>query len=87
MELITFTTDERGITINIPVEILINATLNAPEPIEVFNQTKFVEQVAFELQHNLGQNESGLTGFQQLLDEACSEVAQQGTYADFIDLG
>lgn len=86
MEPITFKTDNAGITIHIPRDLLIHIALNAPEPIEVFNPEKFAEQVAYELENNLGLPDSGLTGFQELIDNACTGIAEQGSYADFVDL-
>lgn len=85
MELIKFKTDETGITIHIPTELLRHVATNNPEPIKINDGKRFVEQVAFELENNLCPNESGLTGFQELLDSACIAVAEDGDCADFVE--
>ena len=43
-----------------------------------YNEQAFAEKVMFELEHNLGRNESGLSGFQELLDTAMIEVVESG---------
>jgi len=87
-ELITFKTDDGGLTIRIPKGLLVYVAENRGEdPIKVFNDQIFLEQVAFELENNLGeqQGETGLSGFQDLIDKACYEVAMNGDVADFKD--
>lgn len=76
MKLITFKTDKTGITIKIP-RILLNyiAKHNPDSPLKINNSQKFLEEVAFELENGLGDPETGLTGFQELIDEACQEVS------------
>lgn len=76
MKKIQFKNDSEKITITIPSGLLIWAAEHNPEiPMKVLDKNKFVKQVMFELKNNLGAAETGLTGFQELLDEAILEVA------------
>lgn len=82
---IVFTKDENKIVITIPIPLLKWACENNPaDPIIVKDEQQFAMAVMEELQNGLGSAESGLTGFQKLLDEAMLEVAIGGH--DFVDL-
>lgn len=82
---IVFTKDENNIVITIPIQLLKWAGENNPaDPIIVKDEQQFAMAVMEELQNGLGSAESGLTGFQKLLDEAMLEVAIGGH--DFVDL-
>ena len=84
MSKITFKRDKNKTIITIPDDLLVWAAENNPEyPVKVKNNKKFSEKVAFELEHNLGDEDTGLTGFQILLDKAIQEV-EEGGY-DFIE--
>ncbi len=81
---ILFTKDTESILITIPVSLIKWAAENHGEyPMEIKDANAFAEKVMFELEHNLGAVESGLTGFQELLDKAMIEVAESGE--DFVD--
>jgi uncharacterized protein YjbK len=76
---IQFKKDAKNIVITIPIGVLKWACEHHPEsPLIVKDENVFAEKVMFELQHNLGSMESGLSGFQELLDEAMLEVAESG---------
>ncbi len=65
---------------------MIFAGRHHPEtPLKIKSKDKhlFAKEVMFELEHNLGQIESGHSGFEELLDEAMLEVAESGH--DFVD--
>lgn len=70
---------EDKLVIEIPIELLVIAAENNSEnPLIVNDKHDFAEKVLFELEHNLGSAETGLSGFQQLLDEAFYEVCIGG---------
>lgn len=79
MKLITFKTDKSGITIRIPKGLISHVAKHHPEtPLKVLNSSDLMQKVAFELEHNLGGNETGLTGFQKLMDTAIVAVVENG---------
>ncbi len=74
-----FKTDLGNIVITIPFSLLKWAAENNSEtPMVVKDEQAFAEKVMFELEHNLGSYESGLSGFQQLLDTAMLSVVEGG---------
>jgi len=76
---IQFKKDAENIVITIPIGVLKWAGEHHPEsPLIVKDENVFAEKVMFELQHNLGSMESGLSGFQELLDNAMLKVAESG---------
>jgi len=76
---IKFLNDGTDLVIKVPIDLLVWASENNPEfPIIVKNKKEFAQKVLFELQHNLGSNETGFTGFQILLDAAVRSVAENG---------
>jgi len=76
---IEFKKDAENLVITIPVSLLKWAAENNSEtPMIVKDENAFAEKVMFELEHNLGSNESGLSGFQELLDMAMIEVVESG---------
>lgn len=75
MNTISFKKDTENVTITIPVSLIKFVAENHPEtPMIVKDVQVFAEKVMFELEHNLGSPESGLTGLQELLDKAMDEV-------------
>ena len=79
MKEITFKTNDSGITINIQTDILVHVAENHPEsPLKINDPIEFAKQVTFQLEYNLGSEDSGLTGFQKLIDEAIYEVGCSG---------
>ena len=78
-EQINFKLTEECIIIKIPVSLLKQVAERNPEnPLIVLNAKELADKVMFELEYNLGSVESGLTGFQELLDTAIIEVATNG---------
>lgn len=78
-KLIAFKTDKSGITIRIPKGLISYVAKHNPEtPLRVLDSSVLMNKVAFELEHNLGDNETGLTGFQKLMDAAIMSVAENG---------
>lgn len=78
-ELINFKTDSEGITIFIPKTLLVHVATHHPEgELKVINADEFTEKVAFEMEHNTGWSESGLTGFQRLIDLSIVDVVESG---------
>lgn len=76
---ITFKRTKGATVITVPDDLLAFAAENNPEyPIKVLNQKDFAEKVAFELEHNLGDPETGITGFEALMDKAIQEVTEGG---------
>jgi uncharacterized protein YjbK len=76
---IQFKNEGGKIVITIPNSLIKWAAENNPEtPMIVNDEDAFAKKVMFELKHNLGSDESGLTGFQKLLDEAMIAVLENG---------
>lgn len=76
---IKFKKTDEDLVITIPVGLLKWASENNPNfPVLVKNEQEFAQKVLFELEHNLGSDETGLTGFQILLDKAVEKVATNG---------
>jgi len=79
IELITFKQDKKGITINIPKDLLKFVAENHPEyPLKINNIDVFQNQIMVQLESNMINQHTGLTKFQELLDNACYEVADNG---------
>ena len=54
MKEITFKTNNSGITINIPTDILVHVAENHPEsPLKINDPIEFAKQVTFQLENNL----------------------------------
>lgn len=78
-ETITFLQTEDNIIIRIPLDLLCFAAENNPDsPLIINDREQFAHEVAFQLEHNLGKIESGLSGFKELLDTAIIEVLESG---------
>lgn len=76
---VTFKKDAKNLVITIPISVLKRAAKHHPEsPMVVKDGDAFSEKVMFELEHNLGSMESGLSGFEELLDRAMIEVVESG---------
>lgn len=76
---IKFSKDNNGFIIHIPFELITWVAENNPtDPVIVHNKDKFEQAVMFQVEHNLGSMESGLSGFQELLDKAIAEVSSNG---------
>ena len=76
---VKFKKTDKDLVITIPIGVLKWASENNPEFLLVVkNEQEFAGKVLFQLEHNLGSDESGLTGFQILLDKAVEEVATNG---------
>jgi hypothetical protein len=79
MEKIEFKITGEVIAITVPIDILTQAAERNPEVLmTVKDKNTFAEKAMFELEHNLGSVESGLTGFQELLDRAIIAVVENG---------
>lgn len=75
---IKFTRTEKGIEILIPTELLAIVAEENPEyPVKVNDKERLADLVMNELEHNLGDDSSGCTGFQELLDEAVQSIYEQ----------
>ncbi len=80
-----FIKNDKNITIIVPIYLLKFVAENNPEsPYIVHDEYQLAEKVLFQLENHLGKMESGLTGFQELLDKAIDEVAEEGH--DFIEI-
>jgi len=74
------------IVITIPVSLLKFAAENNPEiKMTVVDEKTFRSKVMFELANNLGSNETGLTGFQELIDEAIIKVAETDDCIELVE--
>lgn len=84
---IQFENDSKNIVITIPISLLVWAAKYHPEsPMIVKDEDTFSKKVMIELEHNLGSMGSGLSGFQELLDDAMIEVAENGEECvDFVE--
>ena len=85
---IDFNKDEKNLVIKIPIDLLTFAAENHPEwPLIIHDQDKFVNGILFALEYDLGTPEDGLSGFENLLDEAIMYIAEGGEdYVDFKSL-
>lgn len=84
-ELMEFKIENGAIQISIPINLIeFAATHNPQSPCIVHDKDTLANKVLFELEFNLGKEESGLTGLQQLIDEAIETVIENGE--DCIDL-
>lgn len=82
---IKFKCDNKNLTITIPVDLLKWAAENNSEtPLIIHDELKFAKEVMFELEDGYFNAETGLTKFQQLLDEVFNEVVCSGH--DFVDV-
>lgn len=75
---IEYKKDNENITITIPITLLKFIAENAPDPYLINDEQDFAEKVLFAIQHDLGELDSGMTGFQELIDEAIEEVYISG---------
>lgn len=76
---IEFSKTSKDLVITIPISLLKWASENNTQfPLLVKNEHEFAQKVLFQLEHNLGNDETGFTGFQILLDRAVEEVATNG---------
>lgn len=74
---IWFRKQDNAIVIEIPIDLISFAATNNPDtPFVVKNEDELAEKVLFQLEHGLGEGESGLPGFYQLLDKAITEIAE-----------
>ena len=79
MEQITFKRKGKKIVIEIPFDILEHIANNKPDfNAKVLSKSLFAEDIMYELENNLGLSESGLTGFQELVDQAIEAVYESG---------
>lgn len=80
---IKFTRNRQNLIISIPIKTLKIVADDHPElqDEQIFNKSILADDVLYELQHNLGANESGLTGFQELIDEAILAAYEGGSEA------
>jgi hypothetical protein len=73
---ISINSTAEGITIFVPALLLEHVANHHPDGIAVTNISELQAKVVFELENNLGSNESGLTGLQKLLDKAIEQAAE-----------
>jgi hypothetical protein len=87
IKLMKFEANKDNLLITIPKELLIHCAKNHPtEPINVIDIDDFSHKVLEELSAGLGSADSGLTGLQELLDKAMTEVTENYPYcAEFIE--
>lgn len=79
MKQISYTKNNSNITIKIPIDLLkVIAETHPTDPVWVLDKQIFADRVLFQLENWLGSSDSGLTGFQELLDKAIYEVGCQG---------
>lgn len=79
MEKITFENNYGDIVIRIPGDLIKFAAENNPEtPMIVKNKTELAEHIIWRIEFNLGPNESGITGLQELLDKAIITTLEAG---------
>jgi len=83
-EVITISHSAKGIIINIPTELLVNAANGHPDGLIVTDEVGLVEEVAFLLENDLGGDSASnaLTGLQELLDKAIESCSESGTSID-----
>jgi uncharacterized protein YjbK len=76
---VKFQREVDGFYIYVPTSLLkFAAETHEDYPMVVIDQDKFVDRVMFEIENNLGSEDSGMTGLTELLDKAMSTVAESG---------
>jgi hypothetical protein len=66
-----------NVSIEIPIAYLNHLATTAPDTkVKILNQEKFIERLVFNLENDLGGVETGLTGFEELLDKAIEDAIE-----------
>jgi hypothetical protein len=83
-EIIKISHSSKGIIIDIPTSLLVNAANGHPDGLIVTDEVGFIEEVAFLLENDLGGDSASnaLTGLQELLDKAIESCSESGTSVD-----
>lgn len=79
MNITTFKIEKDKLVIEIPNEFLEHLVTTFPDTeIKILDRDEMIKNIAFQLEHCLGDPETGLTGFQQLLEDSIEQVIEGG---------